>query len=110
MATMSFPAMPPEDVLRRICGEYAEMPGLRVTQQQAQRLWALDASTCRAALEFLIHAGFLVKTRAEQYTRLTEGPFAFPPFRMAKADRVRTPPVGRAVSGSPREPGRITEK
>jgi hypothetical protein len=90
MATMSFTAMPPEDLLRRICGEYAEMPGLRVTQQQAQRLWALDAPTCGAALEFLIKEGFLYKTHTDMYARLTDGPVAWPPFRMAKVDRART--------------------
>ena len=90
MASMSF-AVPPEDVLRRICGEYAEMPGLRVTQQQAQRLWALDAPTCRAALEFLTQAGFLCKTHNNEYARLTDGPAAFPSFRMAKAELPRAP-------------------
>ena len=28
-----------DSILRRICGEYLEMPGLRLTQPQAQRLW-----------------------------------------------------------------------
>jgi len=96
MATMYLTAVPSEDVLRRICGEYAEMPGLRVTQQQAQRLWALDAPTCRAALEFLTGAGFLCKTNANQYARLTDGPATFPSFRMAKAEIPRTA-VHRAV-------------
>ena len=94
MATMSFAAVPSEDVLRRICGEYAEMPGLSVTQQQAQRLWALDAATCRAAIEFLINAGFLCKKNADQYARLTDGPATFPSFRMAKAEQRR--PAWRA--------------
>src|SRR2546426_11354864 len=89
MASMSFIAVPPEDLLRRICGEYAEMPGLRVTQEQAQRLWALDAHTCKGALEFLTKAGFLYKTHADQYARLTDGPGALPPFRLAKAERSR---------------------
>ena len=91
MASMSFIAVPPEDVLRRIWGEYAEMPGLRVTQQQAQRLWALDAATCHAALEFLTQAGFLCKTQTNEYARLTDGPTAFPTFRMAKAELTRAP-------------------
>ena len=91
MASMSFIAVPPEDVLRRICGEYAEMPGLRVTQEQGQRLWALDAPTCHAALEFLTQAGFLCKTPANEYARLTDGPAAFPSFRMAKAELTGTP-------------------
>ena len=73
-----------EDVFRRIRGEYGEMPGLRVTQPQAQRLWGLDEATCRLALDSLVRTGFLRRTDAGQYLRLTDGP-ATPPLRMAKA-------------------------
>ena len=31
-----------EDVLRRVQGEFLEMPGLRLTEAQARRLWNLD--------------------------------------------------------------------
>src|SRR5262245_25358211 len=31
-----------DDVLRRVQGEYLEMPGLRLTEAQARRLWGLD--------------------------------------------------------------------
>ena len=31
-----------DDVLQRIQGEFVEMPGLRLTAAQAQRLWGLD--------------------------------------------------------------------
>jgi hypothetical protein len=34
------------DVLRRVQGEYIEMPGLRLTIAQAQRLWGLDRAVC----------------------------------------------------------------
>ena len=40
-----------EDVLQRIQGEFSEMPGLRLTPPQAQRLWGLDRATC----EELVH-------------------------------------------------------
>jgi hypothetical protein len=75
-----------EDVIRRICAEYAEMPGLRVTHQQAQRLWGLDAATCLDALEFLVKSGFLCKTPSTQYARRSDGPSRSSPFQMAKAD------------------------
>ena len=31
-----------QDVVRRVRGEFLEMPGLRLTAQQARRLWRLD--------------------------------------------------------------------
>ena len=74
-----------DEVFRRIRGEYTEMPGLRVTQPQAQRLWGLDEATCRQALDGLVRTGFLRRTDAGQYLRLTEGPPATPPLRMARA-------------------------
>ena len=64
-----------EDILRRIRGEYLEMPGLRLTSVQAQRLWGLDARTCasvcrmgpfsKASLMFLLNS-VLVATDFEK--------------------------------------------
>ena len=48
-----------ELMLERIYGEFLEMPGLRLTCQQAQRLWGLDEQSCLALLEFLVEAKFL---------------------------------------------------
>ena len=73
-----------EQMLRRICSEYIEMPGLRLTLQQAERLWVLDEDTCSQALEILVEAKFLRKADG-MYQRLTEGPIAFPRLRMAAA-------------------------
>ena len=56
-------------LLRRIQREYQEMPGLRLTQAQAQRLWDLDATTCRAVLAILTERGFLKRTTADAYIR-----------------------------------------
>jgi hypothetical protein len=72
MNNANFPAT--DDLLHRICAEYAEMPGLRVTQNQAQRLWGLDASTCRHALDCLVDVKFLTVTPSGHYARLSEGP------------------------------------
>ena len=47
------------DVLLRVRGEYLEMPGLRLTLAQAQRLWGLDTCACESALHELIDAKFL---------------------------------------------------
>ena len=58
----SRPALTPQ-LLTRIRGEFREMPGLRLTLQQARRLLNLDLLTCSAALAVLEAAGFLATTR-----------------------------------------------
>jgi hypothetical protein len=60
-------------LLRRVCGEFLEMPGMRLTAGQARRLWGLDDETCRYVLEFLVDAGFLCRRPDGMYVRLTEG-------------------------------------
>jgi hypothetical protein len=71
---MELPKVPiQEDILRRICGEYLEMPGLRLKREQAQRLWGIDGSTCALVLDTLVDNGFLSRDDAGQYGRRTEG-------------------------------------
>jgi hypothetical protein len=72
-----------EDVLQRIQGEYAEMPGLRLTPAQAQRLWGLDRPTCDALLETLVHANFLSQTRDGSFIRTDDGPRRMSPRNAA---------------------------
>ena len=43
---MPEPIRATDDVLRRVQGEFLEMPGLRLTEPQARRLWGLDAASC----------------------------------------------------------------
>jgi hypothetical protein len=74
-----------DDLLHRICAEYTEMPGLRVTNHQAQRLWGADAAICREALDCLVDVKFLTLTASGQYRRLTEGATAPPNFATLKA-------------------------
>ena len=58
------PAMIVDDsVVRRARAEYLEMPGLRLTSAQAQRLWGLDPRTCEELLAELMSARFLARTR-----------------------------------------------
>jgi len=52
------------DIVR---GEFLEMPGLRLTKKQAQRLWAIDADTCEALLGALEASHFLRHTRDGEY-------------------------------------------
>jgi hypothetical protein len=55
------------DLLRLVRAEYREMPGLRLTQRQAQRLWNLDPTTCEAVLEELEAVRFLRRTSDDSY-------------------------------------------
>jgi hypothetical protein len=45
--------------LTRIEAEYREMPGLRLTEQQMQRLWGLDGETCGDLVAVLVARGVL---------------------------------------------------
>jgi hypothetical protein len=49
--------------LQRVRAEFLEMPGLKLTVMQAQRLWGVDRPTCEALIEELIACQFLAKTR-----------------------------------------------
>jgi hypothetical protein len=51
-----------DTLLHRIIGDFREMPGLRVTPAQAQRLWALDTGTCEALLSRLVDQQLLQRT------------------------------------------------
>lgn len=54
-------------LLEIVRGEFLEMPGLRLTKKQAQRLWALDSETCEALLGTLEASRFLRQTRDGEY-------------------------------------------
>ena len=51
-----------EHMLRRIQGEFMEMPGLRLTCRQAQRLWNLDQLVCESLLAALVDVRFLTES------------------------------------------------
>lgn len=63
-----------DDVLQRIQGEYTEMPGLRLTPAQAQRLWGLDRKVCEQLLDVLVKADFLSQTRDGSFIKTDGGP------------------------------------
>ena len=58
-----------DDVLRRVEGEYYEMPGMCVTRTQAQRLWGLDSTTCELVLTALIERGVVRRTSRGMYVK-----------------------------------------
>jgi hypothetical protein len=77
--------IPREEMLRRISGEYLEMPGLRLTCEQAQRLWGLDHDTCSELLTELVRSSFLARSHDGRYARVADGAVAGPRPRMAHA-------------------------
>jgi hypothetical protein len=56
-------------IVRRVRQEFLEMPGLRLTPEQAGRLWGLDRDVCRAVIDELVASAFLCWTRAGAVTR-----------------------------------------
>jgi hypothetical protein len=59
-----------EDVIRRVQGEFLEMPGMRLTEAQARRLWNLDAASCHELLTALVDSKFLFRTRDGAFMRV----------------------------------------
>jgi hypothetical protein len=57
------------EALLRIRTEYVEMPDLKLTTRQAQRLWNLPPDVCDAALTVLVGEGFLARTANGAYVR-----------------------------------------
>ena len=70
--TTVFTPFPQMELLRRIRGEFREMPGLRLSLEQAMRLWSLDRATCVDVLTQLRSARFLEVDTNGRY-RLAHG-------------------------------------
>jgi hypothetical protein len=52
-----------------ICGEFNEMPGMRLTITQVRRLWALSAAQAEAAIRSLVARGALTLDHAGRLCR-----------------------------------------
>ena len=77
-------------MLRRICAEYVEMPGLRLSRKQTQRLWGVDEEACGQILEFLVKTRFLKQAGPDTYAPMTDGRVVFPGLHAAKAQLSRS--------------------
>jgi hypothetical protein len=55
--------------LRRAQAEFLEMPGLKLTEAQATRLWCFDSVLCSRVLQALVDERFLVRTRNASFLR-----------------------------------------
>jgi hypothetical protein len=72
------------ELVSRIRAEYLEMPGLRLTTQQVQRLCGIERTLCQTVLDSLVEARFLCVKSDGAYARLTDGDVPRP--RPAKAE------------------------
>ena len=57
------------EALTRIQTEYVEMPDMKLTARQVQRLWSLPTDISEAALAALITRGFLSQSADGAYVR-----------------------------------------
>jgi hypothetical protein len=62
---------PYEQVFNRIRAEFMEMPGMRLTPEQVERLSGVVNSVCRLVLDDLVRAGFLSVGADGTYARST---------------------------------------
>ncbi len=70
---MMFQHVQTDDIIRRIRGEFLEMPGLSLTLTQAQRLLGLDRLSCDRLLNALVERGFLFRTHDGMFIRYDAG-------------------------------------
>jgi hypothetical protein len=73
-----------QEVVERLRAEFLEMPGLRLTPGQVQRLCGVEPTICETVLDALVDAKFLRANLDGTYGRLTDGTVPRPPA--AKAD------------------------
>jgi hypothetical protein len=73
-----------EDVRNRLRAEFLEMPGLRLTSDQVQRLCGVERTVCQLVLDSLVDAKFLCVKSDRAYARVTDGEVSRP--RAANAD------------------------
>ena len=62
--------LPYQQAFERIRSEFLEMPGMRLTPAQVERLSGLDRATCTCVLEDLVRAKFLFVGPDKTYARL----------------------------------------
>jgi hypothetical protein len=73
-----------EGVRNRLRAEFLEMPGLRLTSAQVQRLCGVERAICQLALDSLVDTKFLCMKADGAYARLSDGDVPRP--RPAPAD------------------------
>jgi hypothetical protein len=68
-STVEYPYL--DDVVRRRAeAEYREMPGLKLTAEQAARFWSLDVGSSARLLDSMVKAGILYRAKDGGYLLL----------------------------------------
>ena len=62
------------DVVGRLRAEYLEMPGLRLKQEEIEKLCGLESTICKTVLDALVGDRFLTPNPDGTYSRLADGP------------------------------------
>ncbi len=62
-----------DEVIGRLRAEYLEMPGMRLTWAQVQRLCGIEHTLCQRVLDALVEDTFLSVTADGHYARATGG-------------------------------------
>ena len=66
---VEFSGLADPNLFYRVRAEYLEMPALRLSVEQAMRLWALDRPTCNSVLKQLVKEGFLERDTSGLYMK-----------------------------------------
>ena len=72
-----------DDVVNRLRAEFLEMPGLRLTSGQVQRLCGVERTLCQLGLDSLVATKFLYVKSDGVYARTTDGEVSSPPMARA---------------------------
>ena len=81
-------------VVGRLRAEFREMPALRLTRAQVERLFGVERTVCQMALDALVDEQFLCEKTDGQYARVTDDPIRRP--QPVKATLTTTPRFVRA--------------
>ena len=73
-----------DELTQRIRAEYLEDPGLRITGDQARRLFGIEREPCKAALKTLVDEQFLSVQANGSYGQSSDRP-----VQMRAANRTR---------------------
>lgn len=76
-----------DDVVNRLRAEFLEMPGLRLTGAQLQRLCGVEKTLCQLGLDSLVEAKFLYMKSDGVYARTTEEDVSHSRLARAVLDR-----------------------
>lgn len=61
-----------DNMIRIICAEFNEMPGMHLTRAQCRRLWHLTDADCERLLTHLLDTGFLTERQHGRIGRPAE--------------------------------------